>query len=178
MGQDMKLFKVITVLISLFMSSIALSDNNSNSKPIKEGFVDSVLKKKKIPNKSSTTKETKGHIGEMPPAEWWGEELKYSMPAYLWRRTQYLGFFLKKEEQKMHKSAVFFVLENAKDGQIVSWHSKKRQAAGKVRVIHSYPISGGYCRTYQTYIKVKRKARHKNNNACKYIGSPSWSFYR
>ena len=47
MGQDMKLFKVITVLISLFMSSIALSDNNSNSKPIKEGFVDSVLKKKK-----------------------------------------------------------------------------------------------------------------------------------
>ena len=85
---------------------------------------------------------------------------------------------LRKEEKKMHESAVFFMLDNAHNGEVVSWYSKKRLAAGKVRVIHSYPISGGFCRTYQAYIKVNGKERHMTNNACKYIGTPSWSFYK
>ena len=100
------------------------------------------------------------------------------MPAFLFRRTQFLRFSLTKQEKTMHQSAVFFMLQDVPNGKIVSWYSKKRLAAGKVRVIHSYPISGGYCRTYQAYIKVNGKERHMTNNACKYIGSPSWSFYK
>jgi len=114
----------------------------------------------------------------MPPPIWLGDDIKYSMPAFLFRRTQFLRFRLNKAEKKMHESAVFFALTNAENGKIVSWYSKERLAAGKVRVIHSYPISGGYCRTYQAYIKVNGKERHMTNNACKYIGSPSWSFYK
>ena len=152
MGQDMKLFKVITVLISLSLTTSALAKN--------------------------TPGDAKGHIGEMPPPVWLGEDLKYSMPAFLFRHTQYLRFSLKREEKKMHESAVFFALTNTENGKIVSWYSKKRLAAGKVRVIHSYPISGGYCRTYQAYIKVNGKERHMTNNACKYIGTASWSFYK
>ena len=153
MGQDMRLFKVITVLISLLLSSTALAGN-------------------------STPGDTKGHIGDMPPPTWLGDDLKYSMPAFLFRRTQFLRFRLKREEKKMHESAVFFALTSTQNGKIVSWYSKERLAAGKVRVIHSYPISGGYCRTYQAYIKVNGKERHMTNNACKYIGTPSWSFYK
>ena len=149
----MKLFKVITVLISLLMSSEALAGSNN-------------------------LKETQGHIGDMPAPEWLGDDLKYSMPAFLFRRTQFLRFRLNKSEKKMHESAVFFALTSTENGKIVSWYSKKRLAGGKVRVIHSYPISGGYCRTYQTYIKLNGKERHMTNNACKYIGSPSWSFYK
>jgi surface antigen len=103
---------------------------------------------------------------------------KYSMPAYLFRKTQFMRFRLNDTEKKLHESAVFFALTNAENGKIVSWYSKKRLANGKVRVIHSYPISGGYCRTYQAYIKLNGKERHTTNNACKYIGSPSWSFYK
>jgi surface antigen len=114
----------------------------------------------------------------MPPPQWLGDDLKYSMPAFLFRRTQYMRFSLNRAEKKMHESAVFFALTNTENGKIVSWYSKKRLAAGKVRVIHSYPISGGYCRTYQAYIKVNGKERHMTNNACKYIGAPSWSFYK
>ena len=150
---DMKLFKVITVLISLLVSSEALAGSNN-------------------------LKETQGHIGDMPAPEWLGDDLKYSMPAFLFRRTQFLRFRLNKSEKKMHESAVFFALTSTENGKIVSWYSKKRLAGGKVRVIHSYPISGGYCRTYQTYIKLNGKERHMTNNACKYIGSPSWSFYK
>ena len=149
----MRLYQVIIVLISLLLSTSALAG-------------------KKTPS------DAKGFIGELPPPIWLGDDLKYSTPAFLFRSTQYLRFRLKKEEKKMHESAVFFALSNTQNGQIVSWYSKKRLAAGKVRVIHSYPISGGYCRTYQSYIKVNGKERHMTNNACKYIGSPSWSFYK
>lgn len=153
MDQDMKLFKVITVLISLLLTTSALAN-------------------KKTPG------DTEGHIGEMPPPIWLGGDIKYSMPAFLFRKTQFLRFKLNREEKKMHESAVFFALTNTENGKIVSWYSKKRLAAGKVRVIHSYPISGGYCRTYQALIKVNGKERHMTNNACKYIGTASWSFYK
>ena len=128
--------------------------------------------------KSGELKETEGELGNMPHPTFLGEDIKYSMPAFLFRLTQYMRFRLSKEEKDLHKSAVFFMLNNAQNGKIVSWYGDKRLVNGKVRVIHSYPISGGYCRTYQAYIKLNGKERHMTNNACKYIGSPSWSFYK
>ena len=122
--------------------------------------------------------ETNGALSEMPAPIWLGDDLEYSMPAFLWRATQFMRFRLNKDEKNMHQSAVFFMLNEAGNGEIVSWYSDKRLANGKVRVIHSYPISGGYCRTYQAYIKLNGTERHMTNNACKYIGSPSWSFYK
>ena len=149
----MKLYKAIIVLISLLvLSTTALAGSN---KPT----------------------DTNGTIGSMPTPKLLGDDLKYSMPAFLWRQTQFMRFRLNKEEKSMHQSAVFFMLQDVPNGKIVSWYSKKRLANGKVRVIHSYPISGGYCRTYQAYIKLNGKEKHTTNNACKYIGSPSWSFY-
>ena len=147
------MYKAIIVLISLLvLSNTALAGSN---KPT----------------------DTNGTIGSMPIPKLLGDDLKYSMPAFLWRQTQFMRFRLNKEEKSMHQSAVFFMLQDVPNGKIVSWYSKKRLANGKVRVIHSYPISGGYCRTYQAYIKLNGKEKHTTNNACKYIGSPSWSFY-
>ena len=149
----MKLYKAIIVLISLLvLSTTALAGSN---KPT----------------------DTNGTIGSMPIPKLLGDDLKYSMPAFLWRQTQFMRFRLNKQEKSMHQTAVFFMLQDVPNGKIVSWYSKKRLANGKVRVIHSYPISGGYCRTYQAYIKLNGKEKHTTNNACKYIGSPSWSFY-
>ena len=148
----MRLFKVIIVLSSILWGT-ALAGSN-------------------MPG------DTQGTIGDMPEPRWLGSDVKYSMTAYLFRQTQFMRFRLNKTEKKLHESAVFFALTNAENGKIVSWYSKKRLANGKVRVIHSYPISGGYCRTYQAYIKLNGKERHMTNNACKYIGSPSWSFYK
>ena len=147
----MRLLKVIIVLTSL-LGFNAFADN----KP----------------------QETNGALSEMPAPIWLGDDLEYSMPAFLWRATQFMRFRLNKDEKNMHQSAVFFMLNEAGNGEIVSWYSDKRLANGKVRVIHSYPISGGYCRTYQAYIKLNGTERHMTNNACKYIGSPSWSFYK
>ena len=154
----MKLLKVITLWSSilLFLTSCV------------EGVV--TLKR---PNS-----ETNGSLLEMPVPMYLGDDVKYSMPAFSWRQTQFLNFILKKEEKKMHKSAVFFMLDNAKNGEIVSWYSDKRLANGKVRVIHSYPTGSGLCRQYQAYIKVKDTERHTTNNACKKSWSITWSFYK
>jgi len=127
---------------------------------------------------SNTPGDTKGHIGDMPQPTWLGDDIKYSMTAYLFRRTQFMRFSLNREEKKLHESAVFFALTSTQNGKIVSWYSKERLAAGKVRVIHSYPISGGYCRTYQAYIKVNGKERHMTNNACRRITGVTWTFYK
>ena len=150
---NMRLYKVITVLISLLLTTSALAGSN-------------------------TPGDTKGIIGDMPQPRWLGDDVKYSMTAYLFRRTQFMRFSLNREEKKLHESAVFFALTSTQNGKIVSWYSKERLAAGKVRVIHSYPISGGYCRTYQAYIKVNGKERHMTNNACRRITGISWTFYK
>ena len=149
----MKSYKAIIALISfLVLSEVALA---GSKKPA----------------------DTNGTIGNMPMPKLLGDDLKYSMPAFLWRNTQFMRFRLNKEEKKMHQSAVFFMLNDVPNGKIVSWYSKKRLANGKVRVVHSYPISGGYCRTYQAYIKLNGKERHMTNNACKYIGADqTWVF--
>ena len=117
---------------------------------------------------------------EMPTPMWLGNDVKYSMPAFGWRLTQFMGFGfrLNKEEEKMHESAVFFMLDNAEDGVIVSWHSKDRKKNGKVRAIHSYPTGSGLCRTYQAYIKVGGTERHMTNNACKSSFNITWAFYK
>ena len=151
----MKSYKAIIALISfLVLSEVALA---GSKKPA----------------------DTNGTIGNMPMPKLLGDDLKYSMPAFLWRNTQFMRFRLNKEEKKMHQSAVFFMLNDVPNGKIVSWYSKKRLANGKVRVVHSYPISGGYCRTYQAYIKLNGKERHMTNNARKYIGADqTWVFYK
>ena len=149
----MKLLKVITILTSLVIATPAVAG-------------------------ALPSDEINGTLLEMPAPIFFGDDIKYSMPAFIWRQTQFMRFRLKKDEKKMHKSAVFFMLQSAGNGEIVSWYSDKRQASGKVRVIHSYPISGGYCRTYQAYIKLNGAERHMTNNACKYIGSLGWSFYK
>ena len=122
--------------------------------------------------------EINGSLLEMPTPIFLGDEAKYSMPHFFWRTTQYLRFTLNKEEKQLHQSAVFFMLNNARNGEIVSWYSKKRLVNGKVRVIHSYPTGSGLCRTYQAYIRVGGTERHMTNNACKKNWSISWSFYK
>ena len=138
----MKLFKVIIIL-----SSLLLTANCANS--------------------NSYVKETQGLFTKFPEPVSLGENQLWSAPGMMWNHIQYLRFTLNDDEKKMHQSAVYHALNNAENGQITSWHSRERLAQGKVRVIHSFPISGGRCRVYQSYIELNGTSRHMTNNACK-----------
>ena len=146
----MKLLKVIIILTSIFTSGITAQAKN-------------------------TPGETERSLMPLPN---YLSDPQMNFPNALWRWTQYIGFKLKKDEKQKHQSAVFYALENVPNGVIVSWYSDQRLANGKVRIVHSYQISGGYCRTYQAYIKIKNKSKHMTNNACKYIGVSTWLFYK
>ena len=79
-------------------------------------------------------------------------------------------------EQKQHKDAVYFALDNAEDFEVVSWYSDKRNAGGKIRVVFTHPVNAGICRDYQVQLHIKKRVKSKTLTACKHIGSLGWSF--
>ena len=155
----MKLFKVIIILSSV----ILLTNCSGSGKKVK-----------------FTPGEVEGSIlsDYMPTPITLGEGYKAQLPAYFWNGIQYLRFSLRTSEKMLHQQSVYHALNNTKNGEVTSWYSKKRLVSGKVRIIHSYPISGGVCRTYQALIKVKGLARHMTNNACKHHSAVTWAFLK
>ena len=151
--EDMRLFRVIIVLSSLLLLQNCAS------------------------NGVQTVTETQGSIKtEMPEIPTLGE--KYlAMPGMLWNGIQYMRFSLNKKEKMMHQSAVYHSLNNAELGTTTHWYSKDRLAGGKVRVVHQFPTSNGYCRVYQAYIKLNGAERHMTNKACRSFGN-RWVFLK
>jgi surface antigen len=129
------------------------------------------------PSAIQTVKETQGTLGnEMPDVTSLGEK-SLSMPGMLWNGIQYLRFNLNDEEKKLHQSAVYHALNDVEIGVITSWHSRERLATGRVRVVHEYPESSGYCRVYQSYIELNGAKRQMINKACK-LAWHDWVFLR
>ena len=50
--------------------------------------------------------------------------------------------------------AIQLALNNARNGEIVSWHNGERLSLGKVRVVKTYYNNEKYCRIFQSYIKL------------------------
>lgn len=125
----------------------------------------------------TTVKETQGTFKEMPMPVTLGQHELWTMPGMLWNHVQYLRFTLSKKEKMLHQSSVFHALNDAEIGAITSWYSKDRLAGGKVRVIHQFPTSAGYCRTYQALIFLNGAKRHFTNNACRDFGT-NWVFLK
>ena len=119
----------------------------------------------------------------MLPPQFKSTEAQYQYMRWGYNEMQYLDFrfwnltAFNKQEKTQHKDAVYFALNNAEDFKIVSWHSSSRKASGKIRVIFTHPINGGYCRDYQVQLKIKNRIRSKTLTACKFINSSDWGFH-
>lgn len=146
---DMKSFQVIIILISLLLTNCASSN--------------------------SYVKETQGEFLKMPDPVSLGDGRLAEPGRFLWNHMQYLRFSLNDDEKKMHQSAVYHALNNSPNGPITAWNSRERLAQGKVRVIHSFQTSTGYCRVYQALIEINGSSRHWTNKACK-NGNSDWIF--
>ena len=126
-----------------------------------------------------TVRETQGTFIEFPQPVSLGEHQMWSAPGMMWNNIQFMRFTLNDEEKKMHQSAVYHALNNAKNGEITSWNSRDRLAQGKVRIIHSFPLSDGHCRLYQAYIELNGASRHWTNNACtRFYSGGEWLFLK
>ena len=124
-----------------------------------------------------TVKETQGKFVNMPAPNMLTEGQMVSLTGMLWNGIQYMRFSLNKKEKMMHQSAVYHSLNNAELGATTRWYSKERLASGKVRVVHQFPTSNGYCRIYQAYIKLNGAERHMTNKACRMFGN-RWTFLK
>lgn len=125
-----------------------------------------------------TVTETQGTFLDFPQPITLGEKEIWSAPGMMWNGIQYLRFSLNDEEKKMHQSAVYHALNNSSNGEMTSWYSKDRLASGKIRIIHSFPISDGHCRVYQSLISLNGATRHFTNNACKRFYATTWLFLK
>jgi len=124
-----------------------------------------------------TVRETQGSFLNMPEPISLGNGRLAEPGRFLWNQTQYLRFSLNDDEKKMHQSAVYHALNNTPNGPTTEWHSRERLTQGKVRVIHSFEVSNGYCRVYQALIEVNGATRHWTNKACKRSTSgDNWVF--
>jgi len=153
----MKLFHLIALISLLFVANCSSLVGTLETKPVKT--------------------PSEGFITEMPIPVFSKKGLGWVGDG--WNGIQYVGFvyLLSKEDKLQHRATVKFVLENLPDMKIATWYNKKKKKVmGKVRVVESLPISGGYCRYYQVLIQVKKKARTAVYQACKYMGSPDWSY--
>ena len=81
--------------------------------------------------------------------------------------TNALKFNLNQKEIDLHTKAIHVALNNTRNGEIVSWHNGERLSSGDVRVVSTYYKKTGYCRIFQSYIKLNGAEKHTTKNVCK-----------
>ena len=82
--------------------------------------------------------------------------------------TNALKFNLNQKEIDLHTNAIHVALNNTRNGEIVSWHNGERLSSGDVRVVSTYyKKTGGYCRIFQSYIKLNGAEKHTTKNVCR-----------
>lgn len=91
--------------------------------------------------------------------------------------AKWKSYKLPEEDQLLQEQAVFFALDNLQEGDITEWIGKNNSTHGKVNVVMTYPMGGGYCRVLLSQINYKQKVRSFKETACK-NGSSRWQFIR
>ena len=81
--------------------------------------------------------------------------------------NNYLKFNLNNKEIDLHTNTIQVALNNAPNGEIVSWHNGERLSSGKVRVVKTYYKNEKYCRIFQSYIKLNGAEKHRTKHVCK-----------
>lgn len=83
---------------------------------------------------------------------------------------------LSREDKLTHTKTVIFAASNLETGATAEWTNPANITAGRVRVVMSKPVQGGYCRMLFTQVEKDHTIRDYTEWACKTIDSQFWSF--
>ena len=124
--------------------------------------------------------ETEGSIANYENSMVMGTSDPAAVTLFLFNDiVNFYRFNLNDFEKKTHTTAIMFALDQAKNGQTVSWHNKKRFSHGKVRVMLSkFNKKGEFCRVFDSYIFLNGAERGTTNTACKNLENNSWVFFK
>lgn len=89
---------------------------------------------------------------------------------------KFFGSKLDFEDRQTHTMTVIFAMENADNGEISVWYNPKNDTAGRVRVLMTQPVQGGFCRKFVSEIRIGKTYREYNETGCKTIDSRFWNF--
>jgi surface antigen len=83
---------------------------------------------------------------------------------------------LSSEDQKQHIKTVIFAASNLETGSVAEWTNPANATAGRVKVVMTKPVQGGYCRMLFTQVEKDNVIRDYTEWACKTMDSKFWTF--
>lgn len=81
-----------------------------------------------------------------------------------------------KEDQAYHSQAVYHALNNAVEGQDVTWFNDRAGSQGLVRVVFTHPSPGGWCRRIHSMVVFKQINKTYEDTACYNTHTKTWSW--
>ena len=100
-------------------------------------------------------------------------------PSFL---TMFLNFTkwwqgsLSSESKVLHDKAIYFAVQHSKNGELVTWRNKQGTEQGRIKVVSTMPVSGGFCRRMLVELSVGNSIRNLNETACLNINTNQWHF--
>lgn len=89
---------------------------------------------------------------------------------------KYVSNSLSKEDQITHVKAVIYALSALDTGQEAEWSNPSNGTAGRIKIVLTRPVQGGYCRTFFTQVEKNNQVREYTEQGCKTIDSQFWIF--
>jgi len=83
---------------------------------------------------------------------------------------------LSSEDQKQHIKTVIFAASSLETGSVAEWTNPANSTAGRVKVVMTKPVQGGYCRMLFTQVEKDNMIRDYTEWACKTMDSKFWTF--
>lgn len=85
---------------------------------------------------------------------------------------------LSSEDRDTHTMTVIHALETLENGEDAVWYNQREKTAGKVRIVMTYPVQGGYCRKFFTQVQINEKIQDYSETGCRTMDTPYWIFSR
>lgn len=82
------------------------------------------------------------------------------------------------EDRETHTMTVIHAMETLENGEDAVWYNQRERTAGKVRIVMTYPVQGGYCRKFFTQVQINEKVRDYSETGCRTMDTPYWIFSR
>ena len=109
-----------------------------------------------------------------------GVRVNYNAPGsivdFLVNTSRSISGRMSTEDTETHVETVLFAMNNVENGEVVQWHNTKDKTGGRIKVILTVPVSGGYCRQFFTEINKNGKVKEYNEMGCRTLDSQFWTF--
>jgi surface antigen len=81
------------------------------------------------------------------------------------------------DDYRTHVRTVVMAASSLDTGGVAEWLNEDSGNAGKVRIVRTHPVQGGFCRLLFTQVEKGSRIYEYSEYACKTMDSQTWTFY-